>query len=81
MIHHQSMMQVEKEIQMRFNDVAQSPEDDNYNKWDVDDTRRPKLTLKHLHKLRNMKELAKTEHAERVKDFKTIYGSASDGVE
>lgn len=74
-------MQVEKEIQMRFNDVAQSPEDDNYNKWDVDDTRRPKLTLKHLHKLRNMKELAKTEHAERVKDFKTIYGSASDGVE
>jgi hypothetical protein len=72
---------VEKEIQMRFNDVAQSPEDDNYNKWDVDDTRRPKLTLKHLHKLRNMKELAKKEHAERVKDFKNIYGSASDGAE
>lgn len=72
---------MEKEIQMRFNDVAQSPEDDNYNKWDVDDTRRPKLTLKHLHKLRNMKELAKTEHAERVKDFKNIYGSASDGAE
>ena len=51
---------------MRFNDVAQNSEEDNYNKWDVDDTRRPKLTLKHLHKLRNMKELAKTEHAERV---------------
>lgn len=72
---------MEKEIQMRFNDVAQSPEDDNYNKWDVDDTRRPKLTLKHLHKLRNMKELAKTEHAERVKDFKNIYGSAGEGAE
>ena len=67
---------MEKEIQMRFNDVAQSPEDDNYNKWDVDDTRRPKLTLKHLHKLRNMKELAKAEHAERVEDYKDIYGSA-----
>jgi hypothetical protein len=33
-----------------------------------------------LHKLRNMKELAKAEHAERVEDYKDIYGSAgADG--
>ena len=74
-------MKAQKENQMRFNDVAQNSEEDNYNKWDVDDTRRPKLTLKHLHKLRNMKELAKTEHAERVKDFKNIYGTAGEGAE
>lgn len=72
---------MEKEIQMRFSDMAQNAEDDNYNKWELDDTRRPKLTLRHLHKLRNMKELAKAEHAERVEDYKDIYGSAGNDGE
>ena len=32
-------------MQMRFNELAQDAKDDEYNKWDMDDTRRPKLTL------------------------------------
>jgi len=66
---------------MRFNDLAQNAEEDNYNKWELDDTRRPRLTLRHLHKMRNMKELAKAEHAEQVADYKDIYGANdADGV-
>lgn len=58
---------------MRFNELAQNAEDDNYNTWDVDDTRRPKMTLKQLNKMRNMRELAKVEHSEQVKQFKQMY--------
>ena len=74
---------MQQETMMRFSDMqnAQNAEEDNYNTWDIDDTRRPKLTLRHLHKLRNMKELAKTEHAEKVLDSKEMYGTASDGGE
>jgi hypothetical protein len=66
---------------MRFNELAQNAEEDNYNKWDIDDTRRPRLTLRHLNKMRNMRELSKKEHAEKVKNYKTMYGSASEQVE
>lgn len=66
---------------MRFNELAQNSDEDNYNKWDIDDTRRPRLTLRHLNKMRNMRELAKTEHAEKVKDYKSMYGSADEQIE
>ena len=74
---------IQQETMMRFSDMqnAQNAEEDNYNTWDIDDTRRPKLTLRHLHKLRNMKELSKTEHAEKVLDYKEMYGTASEGGE
>lgn len=62
---------------MRFNELAQSAENDNYNKWDIDDTRRPKLTLRQLNKMRNMRELAKAGHAEQVEQFKTMYARSS----
>ena len=81
MIHHRWAAAPKKEGPMRFNELAQNAENDNYNKWDIDDTRRPKLTLRHLHKLRNMKELAKAEHAGRVDDYKKIYGSAGQSGE
>ena len=43
---------------MRFNEVKTSnAEDDQYTKWDFDDTRRPRLTLKHLNKMRKNKEI------------------------
>ena len=66
---------------MRFNELAQSANDDNYNKWDIDDTRRPRLTLRHLNKMRNMKEMARLEHKEKVIDYKQMYGSAQDDIE
>ena len=60
---------------MRFGEIAQSAENDEYNKWDIDDTRRPKLTLRHLNKMRNMQEVAKVEHIEQVKQWKIQYGA------
>ena len=66
---------------MRFGELAQNAENDEYKKWDIDDTRRPKLTLKQLNKMRGMREIAKTEHIEQVKQFKTMYGGTSTPTE
>jgi hypothetical protein len=66
---------------MRFGELAQNAENDEHNKWDIDDTRRPKLTLKQLNKMRGMREIAKTEHIEQVKQFKTMYGGTSTPTE
>ena len=60
---------------MRFNELAQSAENDEHNKWDIDDTRRPRLTLRHLNKMRGMQEIAKIEHIEQVKQHKIQYGA------
>jgi hypothetical protein len=61
---------------MRFNELAQNPEDDNYNKWELDDTRRPKLTLKHLNKMRNRREMARSEHTSKIEDVQLQYGAS-----
>lgn len=61
---------------MRFNELAQGAEDDNYNTWDLDDTRRPALTLKHLNKMRNRRELARSEHAAKVEHLQVQYGAS-----
>jgi len=60
---------------MRFGELAQNSEDDEYGKWDIDDTRRPRLTLKHINKMRNIRELRKHEHANEVDEFTVMYGS------
>ena len=62
---------------MRFNELARTAKDDNYGTWDVDDTRRPKLTLRQLNKMRNMREMAKADHAAQVDQFKTMYARSS----
>lgn len=59
---------------MRFNELAQDAENDNYNKWDFDDTRRPRLTLKHLNKMRNIRSMANADHAGKIEDLKLQYG-------
>lgn len=63
---------------MRFNELAQSAEEDNFNKWDIDDTRRPRLTLKHLNKMRNRRELARAEHTSKIEDVQLQYGASQD---
>ena len=58
---------------MRFNEVAQKAEDDNYGKWEIDDTRRPKLKLRHINKMRNMQELREKEHSKEVESYRAMY--------
>ena len=62
---------------MRFDELAQSAENDEFYKWELDDTRRPKLTLQHLNRMRSMREMAKAEHSEQVKNYKQMYAAAS----
>lgn len=51
-----------------------SQEDDNYNVIEIDHKRRPRLTLKHLQKLRRIRSIEEFEHNERVKHAARIYG-------
>ena len=48
-------------------------EDDNYNNRKIDDTRKNRLTLKHLNRLRKQREVHNIEHATRVERIKKIY--------
>lgn len=63
---------------MRFNEVSRNSEEDDYGTWDVDDTRRPKLTLKHLNKMRKVREMAKLEHMEQSEGWKDMYARNSE---
>ena len=74
-VSHQSVEQ-NKETMMRFNEVSRNPEEDESGKWDIDDTRRPRLTLRHLNKMRNMQEMSKMEYQNSLSDIKMQYGSA-----
>ena len=65
-----------QEVVMRFNELAQSAENDEFNTRDIDDTRRPKLTLAHLNKMRGMKEVAKAEHMDMAVNWKKMYSAA-----
>lgn len=66
---------------MRFNELAQDSKEDNYNKWDLDDTRRPKLTLRHLNKMRTRRELVRSEHSNKVEKVQLQYGQQEDAPE
>lgn len=65
---------------MRFEEVSRNPENDESGKWEIDDTRRPRLTLKHLNKMRNMQEMSKLEYQNSLDDVKAQY-SSSNGSE
>lgn len=45
------------------------------------DTRRPKLTLRHLHKLRKIRELKALELANQSKQLAIIYAQPTEPVE
>lgn len=64
-------------LTMRFNELkSQNAEDDQYTKWRYDDTRRPRLTLKHLNKMRKNKEQKVEEHQNEISELKNMYGRA-----
>jgi len=61
---------------MRFNEVERSAKDDEYGKWEIDDTRRPRLTLKHLNKMRKRRAAAEAEHATEAENWRDMYAQA-----
>lgn len=56
-----------------YENSAYDPAEDRLNKRS-DDTRKPKLTLKHLNKLRKMREFKKLDMKEREDFWQVIYG-------
>ena len=51
------------------------PANDRQTTARLSDTRRPKLTLMHLHALRKQKEAQKLEHELYLKQVKNMYGA------
>jgi hypothetical protein len=68
---HKSLQQIAEEV---LNESYFS-EDDEGNKHEYDDTRRPKLTLRHLNKLRKIQELKKLEDEAHSEFVKKMYGT------
>lgn len=62
-----------KELLFEFYD----PRDDQSTKADMSDTRRPRLTLRHLHKLRKMRDIELVDEKNRDEFIKTMYGASS----
>ena len=65
---------------MRFQQLREyyEAEDDKINTLKIDDTRRAKITLKHLNKLRKKRELEKLENQERLNNLSAIYGKSAE---
>ena len=51
------------------------PSQDVGNRRTYDDLRKPKLTLRHINKLRKMREAKKLDMVEREKFWATMYGN------
>ena len=65
---------------MRFQELNEryEAEDDKINTLKLNDTRRAKITLKHLNKLRKKHELDKLEDSDRQKNLSKIYGKSAE---
>lgn len=75
-MQHQHQHQHQEEHQMRSNEFLREyyeAEDDEHGNRDINDTRRSRLTLKHLNRLRKQREIHKTEHASRTERVQQIY--------
>ena len=55
-----------------------SPEEDEFNAIDLDDTRKKRLTLVHLSKLRKIREYRKFQKAADNEQIQKQYGGSSD---
>lgn len=65
---------------MRFQELREYYEasDDKLNIAKIDDTRRAKLTLKHLNNLRKKRSLESLEKEQRKQDLGSIYGKSPE---
>lgn len=59
---------------MRLNEFY-NPENDQYTKREIDDTRKSKLTLEQLNKLRKYRDIKKDEKEKHDKFVKTMYSA------
>ena len=57
------------------------PGDDQMNQASLTDTRRPRLTLRHLNKLRKITELKKLESESHAEFVRTMYAEPDEGGE
>ena len=65
-----------EEMRMRSREVLNEyyeAEENNFAKREIDDTRKSRLTLKHLNRLRKQREVHNIEHANRLKKIKQVY--------
>lgn len=54
-----------------------NPEDDSLGQARMDDTRRPRLTMLHLQKLRKARDVEKYEKAQHLNFLPDMYGAAA----
>jgi hypothetical protein len=54
------------------------PSEDKETKRQINDTRKPKLTLKELNKLRKVREISKAEQLEHNKFVKVMYATPTE---
>jgi hypothetical protein len=64
---------------MRLNEFY-SPEGDGWQRRDEGDTRKPKLTLEQLNKLRKVREIKKAEQIEHDKFVRTMYSQPAQAA-
>tara|TARA_B100000900_G_C20408801_1_gene645946 strand:- start:413 stop:613 length:201 start_codon:yes stop_codon:yes gene_type:complete len=57
----------------------QDHQDNKKDKVDLDQARRPRLTLRHLNKLKSFNATKKYDEMERIKLYKEIYGTRFQG--
>ena len=55
------------------------PADDESMSYDYDDVRRPRLTLKHLHKMRITKDMERVDNAQHAQFVPTMYNPEPEG--
>ena len=65
---------------MKYSDITEnySPDRDEHNSIELDDTRKNRLTLTHLNDLRKMREYRKVQNSEAKERLSTQYGGSSD---
>ena len=56
-----------------------NPAEDNYNRAEIDKSRGPRLTLRHLNKLKKMRTAKDLENLVREDFLEIIYGSTAAG--
>tara|TARA_Y100000022_G_scaffold71412_1_gene61462 strand:- start:2108 stop:2326 length:219 start_codon:yes stop_codon:yes gene_type:complete len=65
---------------MKYSEIKEnySPERDEHNSIELDDTRKNRLTLTHLNDLRKMREYRKVQNSEEKARLKQQYGGSSE---
>lgn len=65
---------------MRYSDLTEnySPDEDNHNSREIDDTRKDRLTLIHLSKLRKIREYRKYQEGIKSQQVQRQYKGGGD---